>query len=71
MSHPENVTVPPADAAIVLPVGAAISIPWWVPLALPPNLEVIVPDTGFTNPIPKTCADGAELFTILAPPYVE
>lgn len=57
--YPENSTVPFADAYITVPFGAAISNPLWFVLPIPPgderlpNLDVIVPETGFTvNLIP-------------------
>ena len=53
--YPANVTVPDAAACIGVPVDVAMSSPVCADLliALPaPNLDVIIPDTGFINDIP-------------------
>ena len=61
--NPEKITVPDAAALIAVPLGAAISNPLWLSLDLIPNLELIVPDTGFTKEIPR-------LVATLGPVYV-
>ena len=67
--YPANSTVPPAAAYILVPELAAMSNPLWFVLPTPPgeerrpNLDVIVPETGFTVNFTPFTLDAFETFT--------